>query len=333
MPLRTLSPLYGKKVLLLAHSGCDVDSLGSAAAIHFSIIGKSGTTIGVPGHINSSAKALAQKLSIQYKLNPSLSDFDCVVCLDFNEAGMLGPLKNDFLAFRGEKFLVDHHCANKNPIAPRNNSAVSEKAVAATEVVYDLLRASKLKIPRKALACIACGIITDSASFLVADHETFSIMAQIMRKAKMPYRELVRLFREDIDVSQKIAALKAARRCRIFRSGDSLFVTSDVGAFEADAAATLVRIGADAAFCGDSEKGAIRVSGRANNNWAAKHNVNLAKDVFEKLEGFFPGTGGGHSGAAGFNGNGQDAWPVLIKCVELAHQKTCASGQLKEYKQ
>ncbi len=337
MPLRNFSPLYGKRVLLLTHSGCDVDSFGSAAAMHFSLLGKADTTIGVPEHINNSARALAQKLSVPYTLNPSFSGFDSIVCLDFNEPQMLGKLKGHFLVFKGEKFLIDHHSPNKSAgqIAPPKNCAVSQKAVSATEVVYGLLRASKFKIPQKALACIACGIITDSSSFLVADHETFSIMAEIMRKAKMPYRDIVSLFRVEMDISQKIASLKAARRCRIFKSagksGEALIVISDVGSFEADAASTLVRIGADIAFCGDSGKGAIRISGRANNKWLAKEGFDLVRDVFSKLPSFFPGSGGGHPGAAGFNGTGDEIGPVLLKCAQLAHEKISGGGSLKEY--
>ncbi len=340
MPLANFSPLYKKRVLLLTHAGCDVDSFGSACAIHLSLKGKAEATIGVPEHINNSAKALASKLSIPYTINPSFSGFDCVVCLDFNEAEMLGKLKGDFLAFRGEKFLIDHHSAHKtNPaetIAPPKNSAMSPKAVSATEVVYGLLKASKLKIPQKALACIACGIITDSSSFLVADHSTFSIMAQVMKEAKMPYRDIVSLFRTEIDVSQKIAALKACRRCKIFKSagksGEAIIVTSDVGAFEADAASTMVRIGADVAFCGDADKGAIRISGRANNKWLSQNGFDLARDVFSKLGNFFPGSGGGHPGAAGFNGKGDQIEPVLLKCAQLAHEKLSGGkGELKGY--
>ncbi|VVC00013.1 DHH family protein [uncultured archaeon] len=344
MPLKSLAPLFKKRVLLLTHSGCDVDSLGSAAAIHFSLKGKSTTAIGVPEHINTSAKALAQKLEIPYEINPSLDGYDAVVCLDFNELGMLGPLREGFLAFSGEKFLVDHHeekgVKNGNAgeketaLAPEKNSLVHTKAVSTTEIVYGLLKASKIKPPKKALAAIACGIITDSSSFLIADHETFAIMSEVMRNAAMPYREIASLFRLDPDLSQKVAQLKSARRCRIFRAGDSIVALADVSAFEADAASTLVRIGADVAFCGDADGGRTRVSARANSNWVAKTRFDLTKHVFGKLGEFFPGSGGGHAGAAAFNGKGKDIWPVLLKCAELANEFLCSEkqGELKEYK-
>lgn len=337
MPLRDFSPLYGKKVLLLTHSACDVDSLGSAAAVHFSIKGKADTSIGVPERLNMAAAAFAKNLSIPYSLNPRLEGFDAVVCLDFSEAQMLGSMADAFSGFRGQKFLVDHHSAKGNGIAPAKNSVVDEGAVSATEVVHDLLKASRVKIPKSAYACIAAGIITDSASFMVADHETFAIMAEVMKRAGMKYGEITSLFSVEKDFSEKVACLKAAKRCRIFRSIDSVVAVSEVGAFEADAAASLVRVGADVAFCGYADKGVIRVSGRANNSWVRRGGFSLTRDVFEKLGGFFDGTGGGHAGAAGFNGKGSDVNAVLMKCAELVHEFNVRAAklpvQMKEYTQ
>src|SRR5207247_675965 len=142
---------------------------GSAAAIYLSLHAKCTVTIGIPEHINSQAKALAGKLPVPYVLNPSLKGFDCLLCLDFNEPEMLGALGAEFLSFRGEKYHIDHHSVQrdgaKKPrahlIAPPQNSLISPKAISTTELVYALLKASKIKIPQKALACIACGIITD----------------------------------------------------------------------------------------------------------------------------------------------------------------------------
>lgn len=335
MALKNLSPLFRKKTLLLTHSGCDVDSLASAAAIHLSLKSKSKTSIGVPDHMNSSASALAKKLSIPFTLNPSLDSFDCIVCLDFNNSSMLGSMQGQFLSFKGEKFLIDHHAHEKTRIAPQKNSRSDKNAISTTEIVHDLLLATRVKIPRSALLCIGAGIITDSASFLIADHETFSIMAEVLRKASVPYSEIVSLFSVGKDFSEKVACLKAAKRCRIFKSGDSIIAISDVGAFEADAASALVRIGADAAFCGYAEKGAVRVSGRVNNQWLRSNSFDLARDVFNRLESFFEGEGGGHAGAAGFNGPGDSVEKPLMKCAELVHEflakKTGLIGGMKEY--
>jgi len=333
MPLSTFSPLFGKRVLLLTHAGADVDSIASAAAIHFSLKGKSKTTIGVPEHLNLNAKALAKKLKIPYKINPRFTEFDAIMCLDFNKSKMLGSLQQQFLDFNKEKFLVDHHSEEKEVMAPKKNISASKKAISTTELVYQLLKKTRVKIPTNAYACIASGIITDSASFRIADHNTFRIMADVMEKAGMSYRGLVDLFAVEIDFSQKIAALKAAKRARIFKSGKAIIAISDVGAFEADAASALIRLGANVAFCGFAEKGLVRVSGRVNNSWMRRKKFDLAKDVFNKLENHFPGEGGGHPGAAGFNGKGYEIELVLLKCVDLTHNfiSKKQKAQLKEY--
>jgi len=305
MPLKSLQPLFGKKVLLLTHAGADVDAISSAAAIHFSLKGKANTSIGVPEHLNTQASELAKKLKIPFQINPSLDGFDAILCLDFNKGQMLGALQGDFAKFKGEKFLIDHHSQENSHIASEKNSYVKKSAVSATELVFELLEKSKVKIPKPAYLCIAAGIITDSSSFLIADHKTFAIMAKVMQKADVQYSDITSLFSVQRDLSEKVARLKAAKRCRIFKSGECVIAISKVGAFEADSAAALVRIGADVAFCGFSDKGAIRVSGRADNFWRKKHSFDLAADVFNKLESFFEGEGGGHPGAAGFNGKGK----------------------------
>jgi len=335
MPLKDLSGLLRKKTLLLTHSGCDVDSFASAAAIHLSLGGKSKTAIGVPDHMNLTAAALAKNLSIPFTINPELDAFDAVVCLDFNELGMLGSMQGQFNDFKGEKFLIDHHRPGKESLAPEKNSLARPKAVSTTEIIYDLLKKPKAKIPKDACVCIAAGIITDSASFMIADHETFYIMAEVMERAGKPYSEILSLFSVERDFSEKVACLKAAKRCRIFRSGDTIIAFADVGAFEASAAGALVRSGADAAFCGYADKGQIRVSGRVNNYWMRKNGFDLARDVFTRLESSFEGKGGGHPGAAGFNGVGDSVDAHLMKCAELVHEfnmkKSGLMGQLKEY--
>jgi len=334
MPLTSLSPLFGKKVLLLTHAGADVDTLGSASAIHFSLKGKSQTTIGVPDHLNLNAKALAKKLKIPYTINPSLKNYDAILSLDFNKSQMLGSMQKSFLDFKGEKYLIDHHSEEKEKIAPLKNSKTLKKAVSTTELVYELLKKTKVKIPQKAYASIASGIITDSASFLIADHKTFKIMGEVMEKAQMPYSSLVSLFKVERDFSEKVAALKAAKRVRIFKIGKSIIATSEIGAFEATAANALIRLGADVSFCGDAERGKIRISARANNYWLTQKKFDLARDVFNKLEKYFEGEGGGHPGASGFNGKGKSVSKHLEKCVELTKNfiiKKEKNATLKEY--
>lgn len=316
--LSSFSPLFGKKVLLLTHAGADVDAVASAAAIHFALKGKARTTIAIPDHLNLNAVSLTKKLQIPYSINPSFKGYEAIIILDFNKSKMAGSLQGELENFKGERFLIDHHSKEAEVIAPKENSFCNSKAISTTELVYSLLKNSSLKIPKSAYLCIASGIITDSSSFLIADHNTFRIMAEVMEKANAPYSDISTLFKVEKDFSEKIAALKAAKRAKIFKVGESIIALSEVGAFEAEAASALIRLGADVSFCGFSDE-KMRISGRVNNKWLSEHKFDLARDVFNPLEGFFDGEGGGHAGASGFNGEG-DLWSALEKCLELTHE-------------
>lgn len=334
MPFPSPGFFKNKRTLFLTHAGADVDSLSSAAALFFSLKSKK-HAIGVIDHLNQSAKAFAKNMEIPFSVNPVFNGFDCIVALDFNSFEMAGTQKEKIKNFNGKVFVIDHHKKTKSPLALPKNSFVNEKAVSATEVVFNYLKNSRVKISEKTAVCIACGIITDSAGFHVADAGTFRIMAQVFEIAGKSFSELTSLFEVERDVSESIAKLKAAKRIRVFKSFDELIVFSDVGSFEASAAMAFTFLGASVAFAGDESEGKILVSGRAKNSFVRKTGFDLVEHVFVPLSKKFVGQGGGHAGAAAFNGEAKKIEPVLMECVSLSHvfleKKFGKKGFLKEY--
>lgn len=319
-----LSCLKNKKLLLVTHSGADVDAFGSAAAFYFAFGSRcSSITLLIPEHINLNAKALAEKMQVPYvhRLGGEarISDFDFAIVLDLNSADMLGSFAPSLGGFTKPVLLLDHHTRAGALPAKKVSAIIDKSAVSTSEIVYSLFTAAKIKISPKIAACLAAGIITDSAGFLVADKGTFRIMAELMEFAQMPYAELASLFSLKTDISEKIAKLKSARRCRIFGSGGFLVVSTEVSSFEASAASALVRLGADIAFAGAAEKGETRVSARANNHFVLSTGFDFVHDVFAELAKEFPGNGGGHAAAAGFNGKGGNIQPLLERCVALSN--------------
>jgi bifunctional oligoribonuclease and PAP phosphatase NrnA len=306
-----------KKKLALTHAGADVDSLASAAALHYSY---KNVHIGIPDHLNLSSKKLAETLNIPYKINPTLTEFDALICVDFNSVHHTGTMAKQVIEFKGEIGLIDHHTQTTEKIANPKMRFSNPNAISTTELIYLLLKKSKKKPCKKTAQLIACGIITDSAGFLVADYNSFKIMGEVMSISKSSFRNIVDLFNVETDPSERIAKLKAAKRSRIFKIGECIAVTTNVGAFEASSAGTLIKLGADIAFAGDCEKGKILLSGRASNEFVSKNKFDLANHIFAKLPQHFNGTGGGHAGAAGFNGRAKNIEPILKKCIELTHE-------------
>jgi nanoRNase/pAp phosphatase (c-di-AMP/oligoRNAs hydrolase) len=332
--LIALSAFRGKKIALLTHVGADVDAIAAAGALSLFLRKKNRVRIGVPEHISLAAKAFAKRTGISYRINPSLDGFDCIILIDFNSWDMLGEMKNAVENFAGEKFLLDHHTKSRDVIVPRANRWIEEDAASSCTLAYKWLRRSNEAFGRKTATLIACGITADSANFLVANAGTFSIMAEMLEKSNRRFSEIIGLLKVERDPSEKIAVLKAAKRSRIFRIGQFIVVAAEVGAFEADAATALVKLGADIAFAGNSEHNTIRVSGRASQGIQSACHLDLAGDIFQPLGRFFDGSGGGHCGAAAFNGKGNDAHPVLLKCVELSKKvvsKRFPGARLKEY--
>ncbi|AJF60841.1 MAG: DHH family phosphoesterase [Candidatus Diapherotrites archaeon] len=320
MSFPSFSFLEKKKVLFLTHAGADIDSLASAAACFFSLKDNSKAKIGVPDHINVYAKHFAEQLKIPYFFNPeSLSGFEVIVLLDFNNSGMLGSFEEQLSGFSGKLLLVDHHGKRGANLLKKAGCFWDESAVSTTELVFKWLNSSGYKLNKKAASCIAAGVLVDSAGFMVADSKTFRIMAEAMDKSGLNYLGLVSLVEKQPDIGEKIAKLKAARRCKIFKCDKYLIASTDVGAFEAVSASALVGLGADIAFAGDDKKNELLVSGRCHNTFVSETGFNLAQHVFAHLEKKFEGSSGGHAGAAAFNGKG-NAQEALKECVSLAHK-------------
>lgn len=331
------SKIRGKRLAILTHSGCDVDALASAAAFYFTFKKKAKSiTIITPDHINMPAKAFAKNLRLKYKTDvKDFSSFDCIVVVDLNSYKMLGSFANSLRKFKGAVLLIDHHTKTKGTVSAKYSIIISD-AVSTTEILFDIFKKLRIKIDKKTAFCIAAGMISDSAGFVSADHNTFSKLAEVLKISKKSYLDVVSSFRRRADISEKIAKLKSARRCRIFGSGNYLIVSAVVGAHESDAASALVSIGADVAFAGGSEKDKIVISARANNHFVNKTGFDLAKDVFEELSRQFQGEGGGHAAAAAYSGSGNLVEPLLRKCSVLTHnfmdKKRGKVLPLKEYK-
>lgn len=316
-----IASLPKKKLLVLTHLGADVDALCSAAAFYFAFRDRCSVTIAIPEHANLNAKAFAENLHIPYThALKSISSFDFAVVVDLNSSSMLGGFGSMLENFGKPILLLDHHAKSGERIARRELTVINEDAVSTTELVYRLFKKNRIPVSGNVAKCIAAGIVSDSAGFIVADSGTFRIMAEMLEKSKVDYLGLLSLFDVKSDLSEKVARLKAARRCRIYGSGGCIIVSTDVGAWEATAATSLVKMGADVAFAGDAEKGRIRLSARANNHFVGKTGFDLVKHVFTPLEQEFGGNGGGHPAAAGYNSSGDDIFPLLKKCVLLTHK-------------
>lgn len=313
-----LFSLKNRKILVVTHKGADVDALASAAIVRAALMEKNIVEIAIPEHINNAAKKLAEEMEIAYSMQPNFSEFDTLVIVDLNSYAMLGNFAEQVKIFSGEKFLFDHHSITKEALVDCKHSMIREDAASTTEVLWEfLIESAPEKIDKTVATLIACGIISDTDRFSFASRNTFRIMADVVPKTGKSFNELVDMLSVYRDISERIAMLKAMKKIRIIRVGKNIVAVSESGSFESQVAEALVVLGADASLVGAMSDGTARISGRASFAFASQYNIDLAKDVFQKLSLFFRGEGGGHATAAAFTGAMENVEDALEKCLEL----------------
>ncbi len=337
MPLlrKFLKNVKGGRIGIFTHEGADVDAFAAGACMYLYLKEKYSPKLIVPEHININAKSVAKKTRIPYTITKKrVPDFDAMVFVDFNAAEMLGGIAFKVLSRKKPVLLVDHHTKAKKGAIKAQFHFLDSKALSSCELVLELFRRSHIEVSPKMAQLLAAGIVTDTAFFHTANHSTFKKMSFLLRESRKSFSQITALFRAEVDFSEKIASLKAAKRARIFKIGNWVAVTTDVGSFEASAASVLVRLGADVAFAGDCDNSKIRVSGRASMLFLKKTGFDLARDVFQPLSPKFSGSGGGHAGAAAFSGKAESLEPALQECLKLVQRhlkKKNRPFQLKEY--
>lgn len=326
-----LSRLKGKSIAILTHTSADVDAIASASMLYFSLSPKISAKIVIPDHLGANAKKLAGSYKIPFSVNSNLKEFDALIIVDLNSFAMLAALEAQVKEFKKPVFLIDHHNPSGQKIASSKLSLIQKNAVSTTEIIFELFKQCSIPLTKKTAALAACGIIADSAGFTVADHYTFSIMAEAMKKSSLSYSELLARFSTQEDFSEKIASLKAAKRLEVYGSGQFVLASTQVGSFEASAATALARIGADACFAGNPEKG-IKISARANNYFLRKTGIDLCKHVLKPLAAEFSGDAGGHPGAAAYSAGSGNISQLLERCVQLTHEFLKQKGFSKKLK-
>jgi len=318
-----------KKIALITHKNADPDALFSAYAfskIVSHINPDAGITFIFPESISSLTRKLLDNLSltINYARKPIeiKEDYDIVVVVDTGSPEQLG----EFMGFADKVkkiLLIDHHYTHKY-FKERALLCIDTEAKSTAEIVYSLFEQLKIHISKDVAVGLLAAILYDTRQFSIARPKTLRISANLLEIVG-ELREILKLFRTTMDISEKIARLKAAMRMNLYRANDFLIAISDVGAYEASAARALLDLGADVAFI-VSEDDTVRVSVRAKEDFVKRTGIHLGRDIMAKLGETLGGTGGGHDVAAGAEGRNVSKEYVKGKIVEILSKKLEEKG-------
>jgi nanoRNase/pAp phosphatase (c-di-AMP/oligoRNAs hydrolase) len=288
-------------ILFLCHKNADPDSLGSAYALQRVF----GGHIGVYDSASTMASMLAERLKIDVIIAPDLSSYDLVVAVDTSTLVQTGYKS------LGKFAVIDHH--TPGDLAETCELVFARIGSSTAELVYGLYKTNGLAIDNNVAFALVLAVITDTGHFRFAGAETIEIVGRILAEGGIRYADVADFLGQvPVDLSCRIAILKAASRITLHRVGDYLIVESRVSSFASQAATSLINLGADVAFVGSEKDRERRISGRVRRG-VDLDLARLLQDVGKK----FGGSGGGHAGAAGVVITG-DLDKALQECIDMA---------------
>lgn len=318
-----------KNIAVITHKNADPDAFFSAHAILELIRALNKESI-VDIYFPEGVSALTKKLVEYFSLDLELwkrkavnKNYDLIIIVDTGSPEQLGEYSKILMKENVKILLIDHHYTHEF-FRKRSSLYVDPNAKSTAELIYNLYRECSVEISKNIAKELLAAIIYDTRQFSIARPLTFEITANLV-KLVGDFRDLIKAFRTTMEISEKIARLKAAMRMDLYRANSLLIAISNVGAYEASAARAMLDLGADVAFV-ISENNTVRVSARAKEEFYKKTGIHLGKDVMSKLGESIGGTGGGHDIAAGAEGRNVSIEFVKGKIIEILIDKLKKKG-------
>ncbi|MEM1950956.1 MAG: DHH family phosphoesterase [Candidatus Nitrosocaldus sp.] len=238
---------------------------------------------------------------------------DLILIVDTNNPVMLAGISEGVARSKARKVVIDHHpIAVEASMLGIDEMRVDVNASSACEMVYRLFKEMRRRLSRDVATALLLGVLTDTQNLAIARCSTISMVADICRFTSL--EECRSIIAVERDYSERVARLKAAQRCRLYRvkvgnavgvdsnsnsnsnSNQSLIIiaVSKVGSHHASAAKALIDLGADLSIVVSSEGSIAKASLRSTQSFYARTRLHLGTDILARIS----SAGGGHPTAA-----------------------------------
>jgi phosphoesterase RecJ-like protein len=309
-------------VLLLCHQNADPDALCSAYAfqgllkrIAPNVIVEIGTGQG----ISKLSKHILEHTPITVNTKPNIESADIIILLDTNTIEQLGELAETVSRSTAPIVVVDHHAAHPETLQKATIAIIEDQVSSNSEVVYNFFRQTKTKPNLNEAEALFLGIAFDTRHFVLGNASTFKTIVELCEAGVNP-QEKLSLLSLPMDMSERIARIKACRRAKLIKTKEWLIALTQVSAYEASAARALIDLGAHAAAVAGQKNENVEISLRCTRDFTKKTGIHLGVDIAQPLGEYLQGMGGGHAAAAGANGIGK-AEATLLHCKKLFKEK------------
>jgi bifunctional oligoribonuclease and PAP phosphatase NrnA len=188
------------KILLLTHLNPDADTLGSATAMYDMLWRRQKKVFlfNASEEVSHNLLMLDHSNKLQKKLPVS---YDLAISFDCGALERLGVTSLDC-----ELINIDHHVSNESY---GDINVIQTECVSATQVVYNLFKASKWKISDKAAQSLYSGLVSDSLAFGTdrVTHEVFMMAADLVNCGASAEKARNMLFEQNSLAKVKLSAL------------------------------------------------------------------------------------------------------------------------------
>jgi nanoRNase/pAp phosphatase (c-di-AMP/oligoRNAs hydrolase) len=262
---------------------------------------------------------LFEHMPITVNFKPNIESAEAIVLLDMNTIEQLDEVADVIKKSPSPKIIIDHHAPNAQAIKICKFHMIDEKAAANCELIYRLFVQAEVEPNLNEAKALFIGISFDTRHFALANSPTFEIIAKLVSKG-IDAQQTLAHFALPIDLSERVAKLKACKRAKIVKIEDWIIALSHVSAYQASAAKALVDLGAHMSAVAGKKNGKVELSLRCTRQFNEKTGVHLGLDIAAPLGEFLKGVGGGHAMASGVSGKGE-IQEALKRCLVLLKQK------------
>ncbi|HIE15260.1 TPA: hypothetical protein EYP70_08315 [Candidatus Bathyarchaeota archaeon] len=305
--INLIDNIAASSILILCHHNADPDAVCAAYALKSLLIRmRPNLTIEVasPG-VSKLSKSLLPVFCLDVKVDESdFSGADLIIVVDTNTIKQLNSWGDLIVDLGAPLVFVDHHAIHSETERMAKIYISDEKASSTCEIVYGFFKELGLKLSKDEAKALFLGISFDTKHFILATSRTFKILSDLVN-AGVNAQEVISLLSSPMDISERIARLKACQRMKIMRLSEWIVVFTSVSAFQASVARALIDLGAHLALVIGEKDGKLQISLRSNREFFEKTGIHLGRDVAKPLGERLYGMGGGHTTSAGVNGFGK----------------------------
>jgi nanoRNase/pAp phosphatase (c-di-AMP/oligoRNAs hydrolase) len=301
-----LKYLKGKNLLITSHDLVDLDGFISGFTLKFffeNFFSNQKIELvfsGLSKHTRSFLNNITQKFpdfNFSFQFNKEALNTDVIIIVDSNNLDHIKLFDNIDVDI--PFIFLDHHLNLERNYSGNITSLnmIYDNYSSTSEIILEFFSDYNIKLPIQYKYLLIAAILTDSGFLKYGNTGTINHLSEIVGDT-VEIQDVFPLLEKEIDISEKIARIKALQRVKLIRINNWLIGISHLSSFRASAASLLTNVGFDIGIVVSEEKTGFRITTRAKNQVCLKTGLHLGK-IASEIKNV---SGGGHDGAATLNG-------------------------------